>query len=383
MRAKVFLCALVCACAVFPAFSQGLNRGAGIGDEATVSVGRTRPIMEGFTGALPHPYHVEQRRWTPIDGVAPEVHQSWLKRQIGHLLHKTSNVCDSARQRYVSFGELPAPGSLDEFYGCGRELLEYDGENLATSAGVDANSSQMANTAAQAASCNYVALTNTAITPAVADTTLSGEISSNGLSRAQGTYANASAALGTPPTPGSLAIVGSTGSVTHHYWVFSCTFQGCTAVGSSATIATGPTTLTTANYVTGSFTGQLGAAYYVVVDTFASASAPSGANAGGASATGAIAGYISCGSLVAGTAPTCNFAHTSNTTTSFTVPASDQTYAGKLTVTKTFTATGTQSAQAFGIFNAASVGTLCWEGTFTSASLVNNDTLSFTETVFH
>lgn len=37
---------------------------------------------------------------------------------------------------------------------------------------------------------NYIALTNTAITPAAGDTTLSGEISANGLARAQGTYAH-------------------------------------------------------------------------------------------------------------------------------------------------------------------------------------------------
>lgn len=34
---------------------------------------------------------------------------------------------------------------------------------------------------------NYIALTNTAVTPAAGDTTLSGEIAANGLSRAQGT----------------------------------------------------------------------------------------------------------------------------------------------------------------------------------------------------
>jgi hypothetical protein len=37
---------------------------------------------------------------------------------------------------------------------------------------------------------NYIALTNTAITPAAGDTTLSGEITSNGLGRAQGTVAH-------------------------------------------------------------------------------------------------------------------------------------------------------------------------------------------------
>lgn len=41
---------------------------------------------------------------------------------------------------------------------------------------------------------NYVALTNTAVSPAAGDTTLSGEIAANGLSRAQGTVTLASGA---------------------------------------------------------------------------------------------------------------------------------------------------------------------------------------------
>lgn len=41
---------------------------------------------------------------------------------------------------------------------------------------------------------NYIALTNTAITPAAGDTTLSGEIAANGLARAQGTVTLATGA---------------------------------------------------------------------------------------------------------------------------------------------------------------------------------------------
>jgi hypothetical protein len=37
---------------------------------------------------------------------------------------------------------------------------------------------------------NWIALTNSAITPAAGDTTLAGEITTNGLARAQGTYAH-------------------------------------------------------------------------------------------------------------------------------------------------------------------------------------------------
>lgn len=62
--------------------------------------------------------------------------------------------------------------------------------NLRTNAGADAQSSQMGNTATQAASCNFVALTNDAGAPAAGDTTLASEITTNGLGRAQGTYAH-------------------------------------------------------------------------------------------------------------------------------------------------------------------------------------------------
>lgn len=130
----------------------------------------------------------------------------------------------------------------------GTEFFRKVVHNLRTNAGSDAQSSQMANTSTQAAACNYIALTNDGTAPNVADTTLASEISSNGLSRAQGAYA-----------------------------------------------------------------------------------------------------------------------HTSSTSA--------------FTVTKTFTATGTQSAQKAGLFNASSVGTLCFETAFTPVSLVSTDTLQITWTV--
>ena len=65
-----------------------------------------------------------------------------------------------------------------------------DVHNLVTLAGFDLISSAVSNTSTQPAACNYIAVTNAAITPANTDTTLSGEITSNGLARAQGTYAH-------------------------------------------------------------------------------------------------------------------------------------------------------------------------------------------------
>jgi hypothetical protein len=66
--------------------------------------------------------------------------------------------------------------------------------NLETNAGLDFQAAVMGGTSAQPAACNYLALTNTAITPGATDTTLSGEITTNGLSRAQATYAHTAAA---------------------------------------------------------------------------------------------------------------------------------------------------------------------------------------------
>jgi hypothetical protein len=56
--------------------------------------------------------------------------------------------------------------------------------------------------------------------------------------------------------------------------------------------------------------------------------------------------------------------------------ASHTSNATSYTLANTFTATGTQAAQAAGMFNASSSGTMCFENTFTQASLVSGDTLA-------
>ncbi len=128
----------------------------------------------------------------------------------------------------------------------GTVFLDTWVHNLRTNAGINWQYNQMAGTTA--AVCTYIALTNTAITPNATDTSLSGEITANGLSRALGTVT-----------------------------------------------------------------------------------------------------------------------HTSNATS--------------YTLANTFTATGTQAAQAAAILNASSSGTMCFENTFTQASLVSGDTLAVTWTV--
>ena len=57
------------------------------------------------------------------------------------------------------------------------------------------------------------------------------------------------------------------------------------------------------------------------------------------------------------------------------------TNATSYTVSNTFTATGSQSAQNAGMLNASSGGTLCFENTFTQVSMVSGDTLAVTWTV--
>jgi hypothetical protein len=51
------------------------------------------------------------------------------------------------------------------------------------------------------------------------------------------------------------------------------------------------------------------------------------------------------------------------------------------TVSKTFTATATVSAQKAGMFNAATGGTMCFENTFSAVTLNSGDTLTITWTV--
>lgn len=65
-----------------------------------------------------------------------------------------------------------------------------DGKNLITNAGWDMIASALSNTATQAAACNYIAMTADTTAMAATDTTLTSELTTNGLGRAQGTYAH-------------------------------------------------------------------------------------------------------------------------------------------------------------------------------------------------
>lgn len=339
--------------------AQGADAGRLVSDEASVSVGRPRPALEAAI-MLPHLYHVEARHWPP--------------------------GCEAAKQEYENSGVISGAAEA----ACGEKYYEYDGENFITSAGVDNISDVMGKLSSIPANCTYIAATNSALTPAKADTTLTGEITTNGFNNGGSTrwqlaYSQVDAALGTPPTPATPTTVGTTGAGAPSYWVFAGTPQGWTAVGTASTLSTSNTTLTTGNYNVITFTGLIGATQYILIRTH-NGTTPSGALAGGstfASSDGSVGNLPFCSTLVAGAAPTCTVYDQSNTLNAFTVPAADQTYIGKYTLTKTITATGAQSVQGFGIFNATSSGTMCFEGTLSSASLITNDTWAFTETVYH
>lgn len=67
-------------------------------------------------------------------------------------------------------------------------VLVDESDNLLTNNGRDLFHAQCyTNTSAGTIGSNYIALTETSFTPATSDTTLTGEISTNGLSRAQAT----------------------------------------------------------------------------------------------------------------------------------------------------------------------------------------------------
>lgn len=71
----------------------------------------------------------------------------------------------------------------------GVEIYHYEDHNLITNAGKDFIATELGGTGTTA-SAQYIALSSNSTAPAAGDTTLTGEISSGGLARAQGTYSH-------------------------------------------------------------------------------------------------------------------------------------------------------------------------------------------------
>jgi hypothetical protein len=245
--------------------------------------------------------------------------------------------------------------------------------NIRTSAGTTWQYNQMAGTTAAVG--NYVGLTATAITPAQADTSLSGEITTNGLGRSSMTVANLSGTLTVPSAP-TATPVGTTGAITYYYWAAACgngpicTTPSATSGGTTSANAT----LSATNYNSVTFTGQLGATSYQLYRT-TSNSQPSG------TASILVGGTPACS--VSGTVVSCTWNDVSNTLSSVVIPSSNLTNFGEYSLAHTWTATGTQSVQAGAVFNAASSGTMPFEFLLTNNyTLFANDTITITEYVY-
>jgi hypothetical protein len=339
MKARICFAALALCSALFaqPPVSQG-----GIADFATVQVG---------TPDNP----------TPVLQERPSVYLSPEGAVVGTPIHPVHVVA-----RHPKAG-------CDDTATCGDVFADEWTHNIRVSAGTTWQYNQMAGSTAAVGT--YIALTNTAITPAMADTSLSGEIVTNGLSRALATPTNNSTTLTVPSAPTS-AVVGSAGSTSYYYWLETCAQTICTTPSASVHVTTANATLSTANYVQLSFTGQTGASYYQICRT-TSSSTPSG------STSCLIGGSPACTLGTSATAPSCTWNDVSNTVTSITVPGSNLTNFGTYTLVYTWTcATSAQQAQAFAVLNASSSGTMIFEGTFTQVSLNVGDTLQLTESVY-
>ena len=341
----VALCALLTGLPATALLAQQEN--GGVGDTVSIKVTRARsvaavvpagtPAAPAFygphydIGILPHPVHVEARH--------------------------------------------PKPGCHDTAV-CGEVFFSEDTHNIRVSAGTTWQSQIMGSVSAPTnnVQANYLGLTNTAITPAMADTTLSGLITSNGLSCAQGTYTDGSGVISVPGTV-TVSIQGSAGAVSYWYWVLAGGQGIYTTLSAAGTTTTANATLSASNYAQVSWAPVAGATTYYVFRT-TSSSAPSGA-------TTSVAGRDSSSQPTC-TATTCYVDDVANTLagTSITIPASNLTNYGHFTLVHTWTATATQSAQAFGVFgNSACTSLMFFEGTFTQVSLNNNDTFALTETI--
>lgn len=347
------------------AFAQS-ERTSGM-DHATIKVirnGDTLTTPDHFCGPLPWPVHVESADAAPaIANISPDCLRMQEDRTMGNALAHPYHW----EARHPKIG-------CDETAKCGEIFSEGWGENLRPSAGATWQANIMADTATPPTNlqCNYLALTNTAITPAYADTTLSGEIVSNGLARAQATYTNNSSTLTVPSAPTS-SVIGTPGSTTYYYWVAACRQGICTTPSvTSGSVTTANATLSTTNYVSVVFTGISGADSYQVYRT-TSNSAPTGTS------TVLVGGAAAC---TTATSANCTVYDQSNTLTSVVIPGSNLTYFGTYSLVHLWTATGAQSAQAFGVFTASSSGVMCFEGVFSPVSLNVNDTFQLTEQVF-
>jgi len=122
--------------------------------------------------------------------------------------------------------------------------------NLTTNAGKDFIKAQISGTGVTT-NCAYIAVGNSAVTPAATDTTLTGEVSTNGLSRAVGTYS--STGTGTFTLVKTFTATGAVSSL-QAAAVFTAASSGtmCFEVGSL-----GPVTMATNDTLTVTWSGSV------------------------------------------------------------------------------------------------------------------------------
>lgn len=153
-------------------------------DAATsVSVGRGRPMADSSdTGAL-------------ITAMAQHGSSITERSVVVNTVEIVVRHCQKYEKNPSALGKflLGKKRGIDE-RACAEDpstiFYTHKDHNLRTTAGGDWQASVMGNTSAPPATMNYIALSNDATAPAVGDTVVAGEISSNGLSRAQGVYAH-------------------------------------------------------------------------------------------------------------------------------------------------------------------------------------------------
>lgn len=153
MKKFALLCAVVCLCGG-AAFSQ--TEKTAIGDRVAIVVQR----------ALPSSVEISQA--------------------IGHA--------DGAAKAHSYFGDGLAVGpntvEITARHADGSVFYHYVGHNLKTYVGGDMIASAISNTATQPAAANYMVISSDTGTPAASDTAVTGEITTNGGARSQGTYAH-------------------------------------------------------------------------------------------------------------------------------------------------------------------------------------------------
>lgn len=94
----------------------------------------------------------------------------------------------NSKPDWVSSNDPKFAEAIGAHFGC--QVFPQEPTMLLTNVGRDAVHAQHLSTSAQPASFNYIALTASTTAPAAGDTTLTGEIATAGLARAQGTYAH-------------------------------------------------------------------------------------------------------------------------------------------------------------------------------------------------